>query len=140
MTLPLSATGRRYGYFRSKPDHRDFGLSGITVVRDNALPPAMDLETFCGPVKDQGQLGACTAFAGTGNLEYLFRRFKMQSPVLSPLFLYYQERKLNGSLDDGDCGSDGRTSCIAMQSVGVCLESDDVYNASAFRVSQRPIR
>jgi C1A family cysteine protease len=147
MTLPLSPAGRKYGYLKSKPDHRDFGLSGVTVVKANALPPAMDLETFCGPVKDQGQLGACTAFAGSGNLEYLFRRFKVQQPVFSPLFLYYQERKLNGSLDEGDCGSDGRTSCAAMQSVGVCLEADDVYisahfqtEPTAFQIAEAAIR
>ena len=123
--LPISPAGRRYG---AKPtaDPRDYTFKVSAPV---ALPAMVDLEDFCGPKKDQGDLGACTAFAGTGNTEYLFRRFKVGSStvVLSPLELYYLERQLDGTLAEGDCGSEGRTACKVMNQFGVCTESDDPY-------------
>lgn len=134
-TLVVSPGGRRYGFFPSAPDHRDFGLPRFVAAESIVLPAIVDLEPSCGPVKDQGALGACTAFASTGNREYLSRKFENAPLVFSPLFQYYQERKIDGSLDEGDCGSTGRTACIALQSVGVCLEQEDTYNPQNFQIA-----
>jgi C1A family cysteine protease len=98
------------------------------------LPAFVDLEAYCGPVKDQGQLGACTAFAGCGNREYLARKFENKQPILSPLFLYYQERFLDGTLGQ-DAGSTGRTDCKAMNQFGICPEVSDAYNPASFNVA-----
>lgn len=140
--LPVSPAGRRYGYQKDKPDHRDFGVRAFPfgATSTETLPPVMDLEPWCGPVKDQKDLGACTAFAGCGMREFLFRvtdyRSDLsQAPVLSPMFLYYMERKEDGSLSDGDTGSSGRTSCKAMNTYGVCLEIEDQYSPSNFDIA-----
>ena len=98
------------------------------------IPSRYDLEASCGPHKDQASLGACTMFAGTGNQEYLYRKFKNQAPVFSPLFGYYLERKEDGTLDEGDSGSYGRTACKVMQTYGLCLEGSDVYDPDRFRI------
>lgn len=133
--LPLSPANRRYGFFQSAPDHRDFGVPHFLVSAPiTALPSSVDLEPWTGPVKDQGQLGACTAFASTGNREYLARRFENSGFVFSPLFQYYQERKADGTLDQGDCGSTGRTACAVLEANGVCVEQDDTYNTDNFQV------
>jgi C1A family cysteine protease len=130
LPLPLSKIGRRYGAHVSPPDHRDFGVA--RMIPPQSRPSYVDLEQYCGPVKDQGQLGACTAFAGTGNREYLARRFQGMAPVLSPLFLYYQERSIDGTLDQ-DAGSTGRTDCKAMNQFGICTETSDSYDISQFK-------
>jgi C1A family cysteine protease len=128
MTLPLSPAGRRYGFKPSPKDPRDF--SAFRILAPIPIPPAIDLEAFCGPVKDQGQEGSCTAHAGTENLEYIFRKFKAQEPIFSPQFLYYCERDKDGTLSQGDCGSYGRTAVQVMQKFGCCLLSSDLYDPS----------
>lgn len=136
MELPLSPGGRRYGYKRDPADFRDRGGMRLSIAGPVALPPSVDLEKWCGPVKDQGSLGACTAFAGCGMREFLARKYEVTvyhaPPVLSPLFLYYKERELDGVLGRGDTGSYGRTSVRAMNQFGVCLESEDAYTPLDF--------
>src|SRR5207302_852101 len=97
-----------------------------------ALPPQVSLETRLGPVKDQGSLGACTSFAATGYMEYLYRTFKNAQPVFSPLFLYYKEREKDGHLGQGDTGSFGSTAFWVLNKTGVCLEATDPYQPEAF--------
>lgn len=132
--LLLSPKGRRYGYRKDALDVRDNHFNQIMRVSDFNSSSSIDLEQFCGPVKDQGNLGACTAFAGCGMREFLARKYENQSPVLSPLFLYYKERELDQDLNLGDTGSFGRTSCRAMNQFGVCLESTDTYNPSEYQL------
>lgn len=133
--LPLSPAGRRYGFKPSPPDHRDFGVTALPF-RVGSLQQLVDLESFCGPVFDQGDEGSCTANAGCGNFEYLLRKFRGDQTILSRAFLYYQERLLDGSLQEGDCGSTGRSSCKAMRQFGVCSEEVMPYVPGNF--SQAP--
>jgi len=95
----------------------------------------MDLSPWLGPIKDQGDLGACTAFAATGYMEYLYRRYKNIQPVLSPLFLYYKEREHDGDLGNGDTGSYGSTAFWVLHDTGCCLESTDPYNVKDFETA-----
>ncbi len=130
MTLPLSPNGRRYGALKSKPDARDYGMASLSLPK--VIPSVIDLTEWCGPVRDQGDLGACTAFAGTAMSEFLWRRYKNQELVFSPLYLYYQERALDGDRNKGDTGSTGRTCVKALNQFGVCLEAVDPYDPSSF--------
>jgi C1A family cysteine protease len=129
MSLPISATGRSYGF---RPSHADPKIPKFKVSLPVAIPPTTFLANSLGPVKDQGQLGSCTAFAATGYLEYLYRRFKTGTPVFSPLFLYYKEREFDGDLGQGDTGSFGSTAFWVLHNTGVCLESTDPYNTSDY--------
>jgi C1A family cysteine protease len=135
MSLFLSDAGRRYGAQPSPTDHRDFGMATMPFLPSRAYQSMVDLEPWCGPKKDQLQMGACTAFTGTGNLEYLASRFRNEHLVLSPIMLYYLSRGLDGTLAEGDCGSTGRSICRAMNKFGVCLESEDSYDASKLSVA-----
>lgn len=136
MTLELSPAGRRYGYRKDTPDFRDHGLARLGRPQEH--PSSVDLEEFCGPVKDQQDLGACTAFAGCGMREFLYRRYATYEktvavdPIFSPLFLYYKEREMDGDVTE-DVGSDGRTCVKAMNKFGVCLEFEDPYKPYDFR-------
>lgn len=127
-----SRLNRKYLTRKSPPDARDLGVANLSArLTITALPPSVDLSLYGGPVKDQGQMGACTAFASTSMLEYLFRRYKAQTPVLSPLFQYYQERIMDGDFDQGDIGSTGRTAVKCLNKFGACLETDEPYSDSA---------
>jgi C1A family cysteine protease len=141
MNLILSPAGRRYGRLPNKPDHRDFGILSLVTPLflsvQRILPATYSLEQFLGPVKDQGDEGACTAFAGTGNLEFLYRKYLNSAQIFSPAFLYYQARLLDGDPND-DGGSTGRSVSMAMQHFGVCLESQDPYIAGQYAIAPTP--
>ena len=136
--LDKSPAGRRYGLIRDVPDPRDLGVARMLSRKSVVVPSTGDLEPWCGPKKDQGDLGACTGFAETGQVEFLFRKYTKSAPVLSPLFCYYMERMLDGTLDQGDCGSEGRTAVKVANQFGICLESEDIYNPKAFAVPPTP--
>lgn len=142
MSLPLSPYGRRYGYKRDKPDERDLSVRHFHLTAPPALPREVNLVQYTGPVKNQGDLGACTAFAGCGMREFLQKRWMPHHPFapLSPLFLYYQERLFDGTLAQGDTGSTGRTSVHCMNTVGVCSEFYDPYVPGSFDVAPTPVQ
>lgn len=129
MPLPISKNNRRYGYH---PSFADATIPKFKVQIPVALPLTVDLSRNLGPVKDQADLGACTAFAATGYAEYMYRTFKNQQPVFSPLFLYYKEREYDGDLGQGDTGSFGSTAFWVFNKTGVCLESTDPYDPANF--------
>lgn len=134
--LPLSPNGRRYGWLRTLRDHRDFRLSTVPNLKLAAPPPVdLHLAQYLGAVKDQGQLGACTAFTGTEDREAIALQYQGKTAVLSPMFLYYVERMIDGSLSEGDCGSTGQTSCAALQKYGICEEVDLPYDPANFEVA-----
>lgn len=70
----------------------DTTLTGISIM-SQALPKKVDLREFCTPIRNQGSLGSCTAFAATGLMEMTRRIQGEKATKLSPLFLYYAERK-----------------------------------------------
>lgn len=134
--LPVSPAGRRYGYLRDKPDFRDLGIARLLRKR-KINPPEVDLKKFCGPMKDQKDLGACTGFAKTSHRELLYRvqykyeKTQIKNPVFSPLFCYWKSREKMGTITE-DSGSDGRTTCQVINESGVCLETTDPYNPTDF--------
>src|SRR3984893_6029683 len=88
----------RYGWIPDLPDERDHIYAAPPQFL-SALPPATDLRPQCPPVYDQGMLGSCTANAIGGAIE--FDRLKQQLPdfVPSRLFIYYNERVIEGTVD-----------------------------------------
>jgi C1A family cysteine protease len=84
-----------------------------------AFPPIVDLRRWAGPIKDQGEEGACTGHAFTSAREWIARRFENNSLVLSPQSLYVQELLLSGDFPT-DAGAAPRTACQALTSYGAC--------------------
>tara|TARA_Y100000034_G_scaffold60744_1_gene73802 strand:+ start:9567 stop:11762 length:2196 start_codon:yes stop_codon:yes gene_type:complete len=79
----------------------------------------VDLSGSFNPVKNQGDLGACSAFATTSIFEYIMnRRNKAIGLDLSPLFLYFYGR-INKNSDSG-CHS--HQVCSSMITLGSCKE------------------
>src|SRR5689334_5686288 len=85
---------RLQGCVFGAPSPKDFQ----TVFSDRRLPDKVDLRPNCTPVENQGRLSSCTANASVGALECLFKMRDGDSPDLSRLFVYYNSRRLNGTV------------------------------------------
>ena len=120
-----------YGSIPSKPDARDYRFTS-TRLGIAPLPPVIDLRAHCSPVRDQGQLGSCTGFGLiVGMREFLELRSVKKLTKLSPMFEYYQERVIEGTVNQ-DAGAEPRDGLKALVSIGVCPESADKYVVSKF--------
>ena len=127
------------------------------VYMGASLPSQVDLRSQDSPISDQGQLGACTAFAmGRGLRQFdelkEARMYAQQSPFggfynvpvqaaasfteLSPLWFYYAERVADGSDVSQDTGSTITTGMNVLTSQGIPPETDWPYDITKF--SQKP--
>jgi C1A family cysteine protease len=132
LELPVSPRGRRYGAIPSKKDHRDKSLLTSRVKPQSAFPPSFSILQFCGPIKNQGQQGSCTGHASASLAEFIWRRDTSLRPILSPSFIYYLERQIEGTLDQGDVGAQVRSSVQVINQYGVCLLNEMGYSDADF--------
>jgi len=125
---------RRYGVVRDTPDHRDRGV--FRLAPPVLLPAAVDLETYLGPVKDQGQEGSCFAFAGAGQREFLYRRYGLyekaqqlaaSDAVFSAQYLFFRTHEMEKTVGQ-DCGAQIRSVVKTLNTAGICLEKSDGYD------------
>ena len=94
------------------------------------LPPKVDLRPKLPTPYDQGTLGSCTANA-------LCAAFQFEDPSFmgSRLFIYYNERKTEGTIEE-DTGAQLQDGIDTMKNYGVCSESDWPYDITKF--TQKP--
>jgi len=129
------------GWERDLPDFRDFTPRTPQVAKilaksqalkkaQAAPPPRVDLRQWCSPIKDQGQLGSCTANAAAGLMEYFELRAFGTYLDGSRLFLYKVERDLLGWT--GDQGAYLRTAMQAMVMFGVPPEKYWPYDIANY--------
>ena len=91
------------------------------------IAPSIDLRKDFTPVKDQGETGACSAFALVGIFEYILKKNKQPDINLSELFVYYNARRADGS-SRIDAGSSLYDVVQTLIKDGVCQESLFPYN------------
>ena len=84
---------------------------------------------------DQGQLGSCTANAIGGAIEFDRLLQKLPDFVPSRLFIYYNERVIEGTVNS-DSGAQIRDGIKTVASQGVCPEPEWPYDIAKF--SQKP--
>ncbi len=126
---------RRYGWRPDVPDTRDLYYGAIRpVVR---LPKSVDLRAHCSTVELQGNLGSCTAQALAGNLEFLDNKIDHAYTDVSRLFVYYNERVLEGSVDS-DSGAALRDGIKTLAKTGACAETLWPYRVAKFAVRPPP--
>lgn len=126
--MPLNCKGWR----PDKPDQRDFHYS---LPRAVVLPPLVDLRPLSPPIFDQGDLGSCTANAISGALQYSSIKGNLadKNIVRSRLFIYYNERVMEGSVSS-DAGAEIRDGIKSVAQQGACNESIWWYNVAKFAV------
>ncbi len=106
-----------------------FSKESITARAD--LPINLKLDTP--PVRDQGQIGSCTAFCGaeTDEILYYYKNNKTWTSTLSPAFIYYCERVLIlRQRIQADNGASMVNIPQALQKYGDCLETSYPYPSS----------
>ena len=121
---------RGYGWRPQLPDVRD----KLYAARfTGPLPSEYDLRPSMPPVYDQGQLGSCTGNAIAGAMEYEWDRQGLPDFVPSRLFVYYNERAIEGTVSS-DAGAMIRDGIKVVNSEGVCPETLWPYDIGMFTV------
>lgn len=121
---------RGMGWRPDTPDIRDRRLSfprGALAT----LPSSVDLRPGMPPVYDQGQLGSCTANAIAGAMQYARRKQHRRDYVPSRLFIYYNERVMEGTVNS-DAGAMIRDGIKSVNTDGAVSEELWPYVESKF--------
>lgn len=108
----------------------------LTASEILALPAKFDFSDQMPAIHDQGVLGSCTAQAVTISMEYQLKQ-QNNAQELSPLFLYYNERKLMGTIKD-DTGASLSDGIKAISTWGVCRESEWTYSDDLKKFKVKP--
>jgi C1A family cysteine protease len=121
-------TDRRYGWKPDLPDHRDRVRTAEPAALAN-LPASVDLSTdpAMPPVYDQQQIGSCTANGIAGAFEFDLRKQALADFAPSRLFIYYNERAMEGSVRT-DSGAQIRDGIKSIAKQGVVPESEWPYD------------
>lgn len=117
----------RYGWRPDTPDIRDlYHVFGVS-----SQPRHVDLRSGLPVSYDQGQLGSCTANAIGAAYEFGLRKQGKSDFMPSRLFIYYNERLIEGSVRT-DAGAEIRDGIKTLASQGVCTEASWPYVVSKF--------
>jgi len=122
LTLPLAAQDRSFGW-KSNPRH---SLRLNQIVKDPAykavpVPDAASVKGWMPKIRDQKDIGSCTAFAGIGAHESAYKRAHGQWLTMSPLDLYQQSLDHDGNWGE-DAGSYNSTALWVLAKKGVSTE------------------
>jgi C1A family cysteine protease len=127
----MTRHNQRYGWLPDLPDQRDHLYAAPRQVLLK-LPEKIDLRPHCPPVFDQGQLGSCTANAISNAYRFdLLKQRGTPAFVPSRLFLYYNERAIEGSVKT-DSGAMLRDGIKTLAKQGVCAESTWPYETDRY--------
>lgn len=130
-----------------KPDWRDKRVSLMVSVPE--LPRTADLRPQCPPIVDQGSIGSCTANALAGALGFIELKeladgfqsesmeFKDRFEPLSRLFIYYNERDMEGDVNQ-DGGAEIRDGIKTLAKIGACSEEVWPYQADMLFIRPSP--
>jgi C1A family cysteine protease len=121
---------QHYGWVPDLPDQRDHMYAAPAEFL-MTLPTKEDLRAECPPVYDQGQLGSCTANAIAGAIEFEQMKQKVKSFVPSRLFIYYNERVIEHTVNS-DNGAQIRDGMKVVAKQGTPPEADWPYDIAKF--------
>jgi C1A family cysteine protease len=118
-----------YGAIRNDKDIRDFHIRSYFAME--AIPPAFNFVDKMPPVRNQGQVGSCVAFASTTIQSYM----KAGNALLSPHFVYYETLKAENRL--GQIGLQPRDAAQTLLNLGVPPESDCPYGDGTLEATEQ---
>jgi len=130
-------TRKKYGWRPSLPDQRDHIFSA-PYVNMKSLPSVVDLRSKMPAVYDQLNIGACTANAIAAAIEYELGIQHTTIGVPSRLFIYYNERVIEGSVGS-DAGASLRDGLKTVAKNGVCPETEWTYDPTKYANKPSPL-
>lgn len=107
---------------------------GVDYIPNRVLiPNSVDLRPEFPPIRDQGQLGSCTAFATTGALQHMAMKEALATGSIEPseLAFYFCERQVDGDVSE-DAGSTLSTAAKVSMQIGCLREDTWPYDISKF--------
>ena len=122
-----------YGWRKDSLDNRDRKYTVPAHVATLPLPVSIDLTPKCPPVVSQFELGSCTANAIGSAFQYAQRYQSVEEFQPSRLFIYYNEREMEGTVDV-DSGAEIRNGIKSVARQGVCPEPLWPYDISRFKI------
>lgn len=124
---------RKYGWQRSLPSPFHKHYTELFQALD-ALPSSVDLRPNMPPVYDQQTVGSCTGNASAAAFEYDLKKQSLTDFTPSRLFIYYNERKLEGTVLS-DAGATITDAMNVLANVGVCSEEVWSYDVTKFAIT-----
>lgn len=124
---------KKYGWRPDTPDKRDKKYMVPANINASTLPTSVDLRTLMPPIWNQGELGSCTGQAIAADCHYQMIRQKGKIFQPSALFIYYNERMIEGTVMQ-DSGAELRSGFKAINRWGICSEEKWSYDISKFRM------
>jgi len=125
----FSVNGRRInasGYIPSVIDSND----EFYTFEDGPISKFVDLTKYFSKVKDQGQLGSCTAFPVAAVYEFAAKQ-NAKNVEISELFIYYNTRVLRGNIEE-DSGATLLETINAVKDKGACYTENYPYTIESF--------
>lgn len=120
---------------RIDPDHHTYPVQPSDTYDPDDLPAKVDLRQHMPPVFDQRQLESCTGNALAAAYGYLEGRVAQKVVIVSRLFIYYNERDVEGD-PDKDSGAKLRDGVAVLEKYGAC--SEDTWPYEETRVKAKP--
>ncbi len=132
---PQEVEQRLISEIRHTNERKDSNIKSVLqpigkASRVKSLPVRADNRKYCSPVKDQGELGSCTANMAANMYEYMSKRGKSSYVELSRLFIYKTTRWLLHLT--GDTGAYIRSALGALVVYGAPPEEYYPYDISKF--------
>jgi len=121
-----------FGYLPDPEDKRDYPYK---LKSQTEIVP-IDMSAEFPPIKNQGKLSSCTAFAVTSMVEYVRGKQKLVYWDSSPLFTYYSTRKIEGT-EAADAGAYIRDAIKSVASYGATKEELWPYDET--KVFENPL-
>lgn len=107
-------------------DHQEVSFDE-TYVPKAVTEKSVDLRDNFTPIKDQGQIGACTVFSIASIFEYILKKNSKEIYDLSESFVYYNVRHAEGE-EKNDTGSSFQDVIRIMGTDGICTEELHPYS------------
>ena len=122
---------KKYGWRRDLPDKRDKLFETNYLLSVEKPVDKVDLREKCPKIYNQGELGSCTANAIACAIQFDEIKQNLDSQVPSRLFIYYNERDIEGNVDR-DTGSSLRDGVKCINKIGYCNETQWPYDIQKF--------
>jgi C1A family cysteine protease len=133
---PSAPVKRKFGWVKDAPDKRDQLFSASAKVMKK-LPKAVDLRAEFPAVYNQGDMNSCTSNAIAAAIEFDEIHQKMKEKfVPSRLFIYYNERAVEGTVDK-DAGGQIRDGIKSVANQGVPHEKLWGYDKKILKVKPK---